>query len=228
MKNIATAGQLNLSLDAIIIRGRAGCGKDVENDQKEDRKAQRILSPADEGQERGGGLGKKFTDWIETAMERILFRKCSFSDQGEEIKRYHRSFITMRSILITMLMGGIALIGSFCATVPTKPLAPGELRLLNMNTSERMEIKRNVPFEVKIDFEADGKPEIRTACFYWGGDGPHCFKVTDVDYGSPGTIKVKLTLIRPGFHALESYIVYTREGKGEPTNIVSTNLRVLQ
>lgn len=134
----------------------------------------------------------------------------------------------MRSILVTVLMGGIMLLISSCATVPTKPLASGELRLLSISTTERTEIKRNVPFEVKINFEADSEPEIRSACFYWGGDGPHCFRVTDVNYGSPGTIKLKLTLTRPGSYALESYIVYTREGKGQPTNIVSTNLKVLQ
>lgn len=134
----------------------------------------------------------------------------------------------MRSILVTVLMGGIMLLISSCATVPTKPLASGELRLLSISTTERTEIKRNVPFDVKINFEADSEPEIRSACFYWGGDGPHCFRVTDVNYGSPGTIKLKLTLTRPGSYALESYIVYTREGKGQPTNIVSTNLKVLQ
>ncbi len=134
----------------------------------------------------------------------------------------------MRSILRFNLIGGMILLASACATVPTKPLASGELRLLSISTTEVMEIKRNALFEVKIIFEADGKPEIRNACFYWGGDGPHCFKVMDVVYGSPGTIKVKLTVTRPGSHALESYVVYTREGKGQPSNIVSTNLRVLQ
>jgi len=134
----------------------------------------------------------------------------------------------MRSILISILMGGMMLFVSSCATVPAKPLVSGELRLLSINSTEKMEVKVSVPFEVKINFEADGQPEIRTACFYWGGDGPHCYKVTDVNYGSPGAIKVKLTVSRPGSHALESYVVYTREGKGQPTNIVSTNLRALQ
>ncbi len=91
-----------------------------------------------------------------------------------------------------------------------------------------MEIKRNEPFEVKIHFEADGEPNVRSVCFYWAGDGPHCFKVTDVKYGSPGTIKVKLTIMKPGSYSLDSYAVYTRGGKGQPTNIVSTNLKVLQ
>jgi hypothetical protein len=134
----------------------------------------------------------------------------------------------MKSILVTVLMGGIMLLVFSCATVPTKPLSSGELRLLSINTPERMEIKMNVPFEVKINFEADGEPKIRTACFYWAGDGPHCFKVTDVNYGSPGTVKVKLTPTRSGSYTLESYVVYTQEGKGRPTNVVSFNIRVLQ
>ena len=149
--------------------------------------------------------------------------------KSSEGKMVHlRGFMMMRCILISLLIGGIILLVSSCATVPTKPLASGELRLLSIGTTERMEIKRNIPFEVKINFESDSKPEIRSACFYWGGDGPYCFKVRDVDYGSPGTIKVKLTVTRSGYHALESYVVYTREGKVQATNIVSTNLRVLQ
>lgn len=134
----------------------------------------------------------------------------------------------MRFILITTLMGGIMVLSSSCATVQTRPLLSGELRLLSMNALGGPEIRVNVPFEVKISFEADGEPEIRTACFYWGGDGPQCFKVMDVNYGSPRTIKVKLVLTRSGYHGLESYVVYTREGKGQPTNVVSTNIRVLQ
>jgi hypothetical protein len=116
---------------------------------------------------------------------------------------------------------------SSCVTAP-KPLGLGELRLLSLNAPERMEIKRNIPFEVKINFEADSEPEIRNVCFYWAGDGPHCSKVTDLNYGSPGTIKVKITVTRPGSYVLESYVVYTRDGKGQPTNVVSTNVRVLE
>ncbi len=125
-------------------------------------------------------------------------------------------------------MAGFTVFVSSCATVPPQPLAPGELRLLSITTAERLEIRRNVQFEAIINFEADGEPEIRSACFYWGGDGPHCFKVTDVNYGPPGAIKIKLTPTKPGSYALESYVVYTRNGKGQPTNIVFADLRVLQ
>ncbi len=71
----------------------------------------------------------------------------------------------MRSILVTVLMGGIMLLVSSCATVPTKLLASSELRLLSINSKEKMETKIHVPFEVKINFEADGEPEIRNVCF---------------------------------------------------------------
>ena len=134
----------------------------------------------------------------------------------------------IRSILISILVGGMVLLASSCATVPTKPLASGELRLLSLSTTERMEIKRNIPFEVKINFESGSKLEIRSACFYWGGDGPYCFKVTDMSYGPPGTIKVKLVLTKVGSYPLEVYVMYTREGKAQPTNLVSTYLKVIQ
>jgi hypothetical protein len=134
----------------------------------------------------------------------------------------------MRSISIPVLMIGAVLLGiSSCATVPTKPLAPGELRLLNMLVPEKENIRVNLPFVVNISFEADGEPEIRTACFYFAGDGPYCFKVTDVNYGSPGTIKVKIHTKNPSPHLLESYVIYIRDGKIQSTNVVSTYFRVI-
>jgi hypothetical protein len=120
----------------------------------------------------------------------------------------------------------VLLLVSSCATVPTDPLASGELRLLSMH-AERGDIRVNFPFVVNINFEADGKPEIRTACFYFLGDGPYCFKVTDVNYGSPGTIKVQVRAKNSGSHALESYAYYIRDGKDQPTNVVNCNIRVI-
>ena len=87
----------------------------------------------------------------------------------------------MKSLLISLLMGVAVLLGiSSCATVP-KPLAPGELRLLSMLVPEKENIRLHLPFIVNISFEADGEPEIKAACFYFPDDGPHCFKVTDVN-----------------------------------------------
>jgi hypothetical protein len=81
----------------------------------------------------------------------------------------------MRSILIAFLkVGVVILFAPSCATVPTEPLTSGELRLLSLHVPQRGDIKVNFPFVVNINFEADGKPEIRTACFSFSGDGPYC------------------------------------------------------
>jgi hypothetical protein len=135
--------------------------------------------------------------------------------------------VIMRSISVAVLMTWTVLLGiSSCATVPTKPLAPGELRLLTMHVPEKENIRVNVPFVANITFEADGRPEIRTACFDISGDGPYCFKVVDVDYGSPGTIKVQIRTKNPGSRLLEGYVLYIRDGKIQPTNVVNTYFRV--
>ena len=117
---------------------------------------------------------------------------------------------------------------SSCATVPNNPLAPGELRLLSVLVPEKEKIKVNVPFTVDISFEADGKPEVRAACFTLSGDGPHCSKVTYVDYGLPGTIQVQIRTKNPGSRLLEGYVLYLRDGKVQPTNVVSTYLPLIQ
>jgi hypothetical protein len=133
----------------------------------------------------------------------------------------------MKSILIAVLMGGAILLGiSCCATVPKGPLAAGELRLLGIEVLEKESIKANLPFMVSINFEADGKPEIRTACFDFSGDGPYCFKVKSIEYGSPGRMKVQIRIKNPGPTFLEGYVLYIRNGKAQPTNLVSTNFRV--
>jgi hypothetical protein len=133
----------------------------------------------------------------------------------------------MRSISIAVLMMGAVLLGIFsCATVP-KPLAPGELRLLGMLVPEKEKIKVNIPFVVNINFEADGEPEIRAACFYFSGDGPHCFKVMGVKYGSPGTIQVQIRTKNPGSRRLEGYVLYIRDGKIQSTNVISNYFRAI-
>ena len=81
----------------------------------------------------------------------------------------------MRSIWICVLVGGVfMLLNSSCATVPTEPLASGELRLLSMQVPMKEDIKVNFPFVVNISFQADGEPKIRTARFSFSGDGPSC------------------------------------------------------
>ncbi len=132
------------------------------------------------------------------------------------------------STRIAFLVGiiGLFLVCS-CATVPTEPLASGELRLLSMQVPMKGDIKVNFPFVVNINFEADGKPEIRTACFSFSGDGPYCLKVTDVNYGPSGLIKVQVRAKNAGSFALEGYVYYLRDGKVQPTNIVNSQIRVI-
>ena len=134
----------------------------------------------------------------------------------------------MRSIWICVLVGSVfMLLNSSCATVPTEPLASGELRLLSMQVPMKEDIKVNFPFTVNINFETNDKPEIRTACFSFSGDGPYCVKVTDVNYGSPGTIKVQVRAKNSGSHSLESYVYYIKDGKSQPTNVVGSQIRVI-
>ena len=80
---------------------------------------------------------------------------------------------------------------------------------------------------MNISFEADGKPEVRAACFTLSGDGPHCSKVTEVDYGPPGTIRVQIRTKNPGSRLLEGYALYIRGGKIQATNAVSTYIHLI-
>ena len=135
--------------------------------------------------------------------------------------------VLMRSRLIAALIGVFFfLLASSCATVPTEPLASGELRLLSIHVPEKGDIRVNFPFVVNINFEADGKPEIRTACFSFSNDGSYCYKVTDVSYGSPGIIRVQVRSKNSGSHFLESYVFYIRDGKVQPTKVVGSQIRV--
>jgi len=134
----------------------------------------------------------------------------------------------MKSILIGVLMGvAVLLMVSSCATVSTEPLAPGEVRLLGINIPESGGLITNLRYVANINFEADGRPEITRACFSWSGDGPYCFKVTNVNYGW-GTIKVDFkSTPNPGTYTLESYVLYIRDGRTRPTNVVSTYISVI-
>jgi hypothetical protein len=130
---------------------------------------------------------------------------------------------------IAVLMIGAVLLGiTSCATAPTKPPAPGEMRLISVRLPEREEVKLHYPFTVNIRFEAEGEPEIRSACFSFSWDGPHCFKPADVDYGQLGTIRVKIYTQNAGARSLKCYVLYLRDGKVQQTNEVETYLNMIQ
>jgi hypothetical protein len=105
---------------------------------------------------------------------------------------------------------------SSCAMV-----GKGELRLLDMEIPDSGRLRSNVQFWVRVNFEADGNPEIRRACFYWSGDGPYCVHVKDVVYGSIAYFQVPLSA-RLGSDSLQCYVEYIRDGKIQRSNAVAS------
>lgn len=140
--------------------------------------------------------------------------------------KHYRRFVKIRPVTLTVLLGGVAQLVFSCATAPSGPPAPGEVKLIKMDIPHEETVKRNLPFVVTIQFEADGKPEIKRACFYWSGDGPYCFKVIDVDYGSPGTIRVEPRAKESGQYLLEAYVLYVRDGKTQPSKVISSRVQI--
>ena len=105
----------------------------------------------------------------------------------------------------------------------------GELRLLNnMEILDSGRLRTNVQFWVRVYFEADGQPEIRRACFYWTGDGPHCVPVPvkNILYGSVAYFEVPLSA-RFGTNTLQCYVEYLRDEKIERSNTVASSIEVL-
>ena len=137
----------------------------------------------------------------------------------------------MKSILGSALLGiTLLFVVSSCATVTTESVAPapGEVRLLGIDFTEVRVIRANFLYPVIIKFEADSRPEITRACFYWSGDGPYCFKVAEVNYGW-GTIKIDLPIpssISSRSYTLESFVIYNKDGRSQRTNKVGTRIYV--
>ena len=135
--------------------------------------------------------------------------------------------VIIKSMLTAVLMSVFVLSGiSSCRTVPPRPLTSGELRLLSIDVPEGKRIRVKKTYEVSIHFEAEGEPKIETACFYWSGDGPHCFKVKDLNFGSPGTMKVKVWTNNPGDHVLQAYVMYVRDGKPQKSNVLASRIAI--
>ena len=120
----------------------------------------------------------------------------------------------MKSLLGVLI--GVVIILSVSSCVP---LQKGELRLLNIEVPEGGNLRMNVEYWVRINFEADGNPEIRRACFFWSGDGPYCVNVKDVKYGSIAYFPLPL-YARIGSNSLQCYVEYVRDGKIQRSNAV--------
>jgi hypothetical protein len=128
----------------------------------------------------------------------------------------------MKRIFVPILMSvAILLASSSCA------LKKGELRLLDMEIREPARLLTNVQFWIRVNFEADGNPEIRRACFYWLGDGPYCVDVDvkNVEYGSFAYFDVPLEA-RYGSSVLQCYVEYLRDERIERSNAVAYPVNV--
>src|SRR5437763_1501207 len=72
----------------------------------------------------------------------------------------------MRSILASVLMGGILLaLVSSCTLMQLLNPPEGELRLLRLQVPDITE--EDLPYDIVVTFEADGRPTIKKSCFRW-------------------------------------------------------------
>ena len=127
----------------------------------------------------------------------------------------------MKRILAPILMSVAILLASSSCTLKSK-----ELRLLDMQIREPARLLTNVQFWIRVNFEADGNPEIRRACFFWYGDGPYCVNVKDVKYGSFACFDVPL-VARYGSSVLQCYVEYLRDERIERSNAVAYRVDVV-
>ena len=126
--------------------------------------------------------------------------------------------------LIAVLMGVVIMLLVFsCATVPTEPLASGELRLSSIDVLGGG-IKANASFAVNIYFESVGNTEIKRVCFYESREEPYCFDVTYATFGMMRFFQVHLPGINAGSHRVECYAEYIRDGEIRKTNVVFTQI----
>jgi hypothetical protein len=128
------------------------------------------------------------------------------------MKRVLTSILTSAAILLTI---------SSCATVPEGPLEEGEMRLLSLEVPDKGNLQLSIQYQLTIKFKADGHPQVRRVCFTWSGDGPHCTRPRNVEYGSDANLQV-LFYTPEDRHLLECYVEYVRDGKVRRTNTVSS------
>jgi len=132
----------------------------------------------------------------------------------------------MRSVLIGMLLSGIVLsIASSCVTVPKKPLAAGEIRLLSMEALGAG-VKEGAAFPVNVFFEGEGRAEIKRACFYESEERQYCSDVSYVTLGTKRAFQVYLPSTKAGSYRVECYAEYVRNGEIRRTNVIATQISI--
>lgn len=133
----------------------------------------------------------------------------------------------MKSKWIGLFMGLFILLSvSSCATVPTEPLGPGDLRLTGAEFPEFGGIKKNLKYLAHIKFEADGRPEIPKACFYWGVYGPYCTNVMDVNYGTQ-IARIDVQTPPDGIYRFKVFVYYVRDGRNVRSNTAEVSVTVV-
>ena len=133
----------------------------------------------------------------------------------------------MKSILVACIMGGVVLLLlSSCATVPTEPLGPDELRLLGIQIPGSGRIRAGVLYTVNVRYESGGQPKIQRTCYSVAGYGPYCSRVTGIDLGWVGSFQMDIGGSDIGPQRLEIYVEYIREGRLRRTNVISTIVEV--
>jgi hypothetical protein len=149
------------------------------------------------------------------------------TNERQQEQRHPRRFVMMKTVFKSLFLGGVVILFlSSCATAPTEPLDAGGVRLLKVRIPEFGAIKKNLQYGVNFSFESAGEIEVRRACFFWSGDGPYCFPVKDVWYGSPGTITTVVQTPIPGMYSFEGYVLYVKDGRTVRSNQVSTTVEV--
>jgi len=132
----------------------------------------------------------------------------------------------MRSMLIGVLGGVVMLLMvSSCATVPTEPPAPGEVRLLGVQFAEFGAVKKGLRYVVEIKFESDGQVDVTRVCFYWDDYGPSCYNIMDISYGTR-TIRALVDTPSPGHYVLKSYVQSIKDGRALRSNMVQTSVEI--
>ncbi len=133
----------------------------------------------------------------------------------------------MRSVLIVVLLSGVILsMVCSCATVSKDPLAPGGIRLLSMDVVGAG-VEADVPFAINVFFETSDNSKIKRACFYEQGEEPLYFDAPDISYttlGKKRAFQIRLPGLRAGFHRVECYVEYIRDGQTVKSNVVFTGI----
>jgi len=130
----------------------------------------------------------------------------------------------VKAVLSGVLLAVTVLTVFSCASAPTKPLGPGEVRLLRMDFPDPSEVRRNLRYTVDIKYEAQGGPEITRVCIQWTGYTLNCVKALDYGNGLLGADVVAPSAV--GSYAVKAYVYYTRDGKMEQSNVVEAPVQV--